>query len=632
MTDTPPPPRIAPFVCAATLAAVILSTASAGRAQQDGEFSVQRFEPVAGPKNYLSVAGARMDGDLTWSAGLMFDYQREPFVVRSCVSETDCSDPNASSPEDVGVVQDMFTWNLMGSLTPVKWVQIGLRVPVSYVSGAGIDVETGGPARDGLSGAGLGDVNLEGKFRFFGEPGDMIVLGAAADLSAPLGHATGSGNYIGNRTPLTGGIRAIADFSIEDFSAAANLRGVFKQNSSLGDTTLGPELRWGVAAGYLVHPLFRPFVEGFGATAFSTTNGTNAIEVDGGLQILPLEGSLIITVAGGTGLLQGIGVPLVRGIAGITYAYDGVDDSDGDGILDADDACPADAEDKDGVRDEDGCPEEDVDSDNIPDEVDRCPEQPETENFYEDDDGCPDEAADADGDGVFDEMDKCPNDKGGMRRPDFLGCPDTDQDGVADKVDRCADAKEDTDGFDDLDGCPDPDNDGDGVEDAMDECADEKENVNGVDDQDGCPDFDPDEDGDGLSDAVDKCPTAAERLNAIDDLDGCPDFGGVELAKVNPSRIELLATLTFDGSGKPTGQGKKALGALAAGLKNWAGIRRIAVNVSAADAATADARAKGIVAELVAAGVEASRLVPKGTAGSEAVGFVVLESPRWKAP
>jgi OmpA-OmpF porin, OOP family len=614
----------------------MLLTSTAGQAQeasaQNGEFSVQRFEPVAGPKNFLTVAGARMSGDLTWSAGMMFDYQRDPFVVRSCVSDTDCSDPNASSPEDVAVVADMFTWNVMGSLTPVEWVQIGLRVPVAYVTGAGIDLETGGAADEGLSGAGLGDMNLEGKFRVYGEPDDMLVIGAAADLSAPLGHATGSGKYIGNETPLAGGIRAIMDLKLDDLSIAANLRGVFKKNASLGDTTLGPEFRWGAAAGYLVHPLFRPFVEGFGSTTFSTNNGANAVEIDGGLQILPLDGRLIITVAGGTGVLQGIGVPVARGIAGITFAYDGVDDEDEDGVPDADDQCPTDAEDRDNVEDADGCPEDDADHDNIPDEVDGCPLDAETENLFEDDDGCPDSVSDSDGDGVFDEKDKCPNEKGGMRRPEFLGCADDDQDGVANKADRCKGEQEDTDGFEDLDGCPDPDNDGDGVPDLMDECADEKENKNGIDDSDGCPDFGPDKDGDGIGDADDKCVDQPERLNGVADRDGCPDFGGAELAKVNPKRIEAITPIAFGADGKPTAQANKTLGAIAAGLQNWAGIRKVAVVVTAADPKVAQARAEAVVAKLVAAGVAAARLTASGQAGADGVKLSVVESPRWAEP
>ncbi len=67
-------------------------------------------------------------------------------------------------------------------------------------------------------------------------------------------------------------------------------------------------------------------------------------------------------------------------------------DRDGDGIVDASDACPDEPEDKDGIQDDDGCPEDDADSDGIADPDDRCPTEPETVNGFEDDDGCPDTA------------------------------------------------------------------------------------------------------------------------------------------------------------------------------------------------------------------------------------------------
>jgi outer membrane protein OmpA-like peptidoglycan-associated protein len=65
-------------------------------------------------------------------------------------------------------------------------------------------------------------------------------------------------------------------------------------------------------------------------------------------------------------------------------------DQDGDGILDENDLCPRDPEDKDGFEDGDGCPDPDNDKDRILDKDDKCPNEPETYNGFEDDDGCPD--------------------------------------------------------------------------------------------------------------------------------------------------------------------------------------------------------------------------------------------------
>ena len=65
-------------------------------------------------------------------------------------------------------------------------------------------------------------------------------------------------------------------------------------------------------------------------------------------------------------------------------------DQDGDGILDADDKCPADKEDGKPPDPNDGCPNPDEDADGIPVPQDKCPTEPETVNGFEDEDGCPD--------------------------------------------------------------------------------------------------------------------------------------------------------------------------------------------------------------------------------------------------
>ena len=66
-----------------------------------------------------------------------------------------------------------------------------------------------------------------------------------------------------------------------------------------------------------------------------------------------------------------------------------------DGVDDADDRCPYESEDVDGVDDGDGCPDPDEDIDGDKDGIygslDRCPKEKENENGYLDDDGCPDQ-------------------------------------------------------------------------------------------------------------------------------------------------------------------------------------------------------------------------------------------------
>ena len=118
---------------------------------------------------------------------------------------------------------------------------------------------------------------------------------------------------------------------------------------------------------------------------------------------------------------------------------------------------------------------------------------------------------------------------------------DRDRDGLPDSRDACPDQPEDTDNWNDQDGCPERDNDADGIEDGEDECPDKAEDRDVFDDDDGCPD--PDNDQDGFLDADDQCPEEAEIVNGNKDYDGCADEGLIEL---HNDRIVLEERVLFD--------------------------------------------------------------------------------------
>ncbi len=471
-------------------AGVLMAPAVAHAQATDGEFTAQRFDPAPGPRNYWSVRGVRTDGKMSWSAGLFVNYSYLPFVVRSCQSETDCNNPNAVQQSDVKVVENMVTGDALASLTPIPRLQLGLKVPVTWVKGEGL-TETGTGEPNGLSAVGLGDAELEGKFRLKGNPDDAFVAGVGAFLTGPLGHATAKGKYIGDQTP-TAGLRGIFDGAAGPLSVGGNLAAVYRGNGRVGSTELGPEFRYGVGVGFKASPVVRIVVDDFGGTKFSAKNGTNSMEVDGGLQITPLDSPIMIAAGAGTGLIQGVGVPRLRAFLGFMYVNEG-GDKDRDGVPDNVDQCPTDPEDRDGYQDSDGCPDPDNDQDTILDKDDKCPDKAEDPDGFEDTDGCPD--LDNDKDGIPDDRDRCPNQpetKNGYKDDD--GCPDEpdrDNDGVPDSKDKCPDQAEDTDGFQDTDGCPDPDNDNDGIPDAQDQCDGQPETWNGYQDDDGCPDTPP---------------------------------------------------------------------------------------------------------------------------------------------
>ena len=250
----------------------------------------------------------------------------------------------------------------------------------------------------------------------------------------------------------------------------------------------------------------------------------------------------------GTGIVAGLGSPEPRVFLGAVWAPN-FSDRDHDGVPDNVDQCPDQPEDKDGFKDDDGCPDPDNDQDTIPDTQDKCPNQAEDFDQFQDADGCPD--PDNDNDGIDDLHDACPNDAEDHKPPKPNdGCPasktDTDGDGIPDSVDKCPNDPEDKDGFQDDDGCPDPDNDNDGIPDNFDHCPNDPEDMDGFEDEDGCPDLDNDKDG--VPDKLDKCPNEPETINGYQDEDGCPDSGPPPKAKIDlkSHQIVIMDKIFFD--------------------------------------------------------------------------------------
>jgi hypothetical protein len=189
-------------------------------------------------------------------------------------------------------------------------------------------------------------------------------------------------------------------------------------------------------------------------------------------------------------------------------------DTDGDGLIDGCDNCPAVANpdqedgDDDGVGDDcDNCPvvansqQTDTDRDGLGDVCDNCPE---TSN--------PDQS-DSDGDAAGDVCDKCPD----FFNPDQA---DADDDGIGNVCDNCLYTYNPNQA----------DSDGDGVGDACDNCPrpnpfQEDEDEDGIGDPcDNCPDIaNPDQadsDGDGIGDACEPAVPPDEADEQVDDEGG----------------------------------------------------------------------------------------------------------------
>jgi OOP family OmpA-OmpF porin len=163
-------------------------------------------------------------------------------------------------------------------------------------------------------------------------------------------------------------------------------------------------------------------------------------------------------------------------------------------------------------------------------------------------------SSDADGDGVADAIDKCPDTPAGIKVDEF-GCPvDSDKDGVPDYLDECPDTPIGI--AVDKNGCP-LDSDGDGIADEIDKCPNTPAGVKV--DEFGCP---VDSDKDGVPDYLDECLDTPIGITV--DQKGCP------VNETNLNKFFLAADDIFaSNSAMIKVEGKKYLDAVIAQLQKF---------------------------------------------------------------
>ena len=208
--------------------------------------------------------------------------------------------------------------------------------------------------------------------------------------------------------------------------------------------------------------------------------------------------------------------------------------------------------------------------------------------------------ADTDGDGITDDIDKCPTVKGVAK---YGGCPipDTDKDGINDEEDKCPDVF----GLARYQGCPIPDRDKDGINDEEDKCPD----VAGVARYQGCPV--PDSDGDGINDEEDKCP----NLAGVPENQGCPAISEEIKKKVDVAAKNILFVT---GSFKLAASSNKGLNEVAKIMTDNPDMK-LAIDGHTDNVGTdeknqilSDNRAAAVKAYLVKKGIDESRITATG--------------------
>jgi len=576
--------------------------------EADKTFSVNHFQPSPGPVTFFNVEAPELGDDLKPFVGLTLAYMHKPFVIFNCDVDDNCGE-EVGAYRPVNAVENLMVMDVLASFNFLKRLGVGLALPFNvWQRGDTFEVVTNGDtggqwlAKDHTytNIFVMGDLRLHLKVRIVGKEGkDGPMLSASVIPTLPIAAWAGWGDgYAGDGFMTITAPRLLFGYRVGAFRSAINIGVLWREKSEFFSAQTGHSLTYGAALGYSIIPEVEILAEIYGSKSFVSENfsdmESSPLLFLGGGRFRAKD--FVFSVAGGGGIISGIGVPQFQVIAGAGWApmeekkkeekFEITEwDVDGDGIDNDADECKDQPEDLDGFQDEDGCPDTDNDNDGTPDGYDSCPNEPEDKDGFRDDDGCPD--------------------------------LDHDEDGIKEPNDKCPDKAEDFDGFEDEDGCPEDDNDKDDLADAQDDCPDHAEDVDSFQDEDGCPDLD--NDNDGVPDATDKCPDKPETLNGVKDEDGCPDKGKT-LVVVTEDRIEIKEMIQFE-TGSAKIKGDKSFEVLDIVGKVLAGNTAVRVSIEGhtdskgnadKNRALSKERAESVKTYLAGKGVAADRLETVG--------------------
>jgi outer membrane protein OmpA-like peptidoglycan-associated protein len=440
------------FAACAALAAIAI----AGQAVADTEL-VQKnqgmeprlFRPAVDTKGHFTVDSTPVLPHLNISLALMLDFGFNGWLA---------VEQDGEEGYDNTYIERYITTMLAFNLGLWDRVVVGLQIPMIITGGKklGFSEEEDGPAiRRGWSTKGtFGDIAIHAKFHITRANFHPVGIGAVIQYQAPSGKSElltgepGAGAVSGKlildvepaswyRAALNGGVRYAINAEQDNY-----LRWDARDHTvnPQGDLLLfhyGPMLTFGLGQSFGVWPGLMDFViEIYGTQLMTQMSGMEylSLEAAGGFKFYIEANSYLLAgyahgiPTGATG--EGYGFQSVEHRMFLGFAFEpSMPDRDGDGIADANDACPDEPEDRDGFEDSDGCPDLDNDKDGIPDTEDQCPLVPEDKDGDRDEDGCPEEpadpTADRDNDRIPDVDDKCPEKPETYNgKEDEDGCPD----------------------------------------------------------------------------------------------------------------------------------------------------------------------------------------------------------------
>jgi outer membrane protein OmpA-like peptidoglycan-associated protein len=357
------------LVMALVFGSSVFGLASVGTAQTVPQFDLNQFRPSELTTDGFAVSQPDGQGHLRFGVQIYFDFARDPLELQVT---------NGPIPDQrLQLVHSQLTGHLVWSLGLWERLVIFMDLPYTFMLNDSLNdsqlafLDSIGQSVLVPRGRGLGDLYVGARGVLYGTREHIFQIAAQATLTTNTASASRPDqNYLGepSQSPKIGGwFEVLANFNAGDYIRIplnVGYKTNFQQEvPSLG---VGNQLTFGAGVQALLgQDRFMVTVETFGRTSADATNGFGGIqespvEILGGFKFLHPKG-FATGIAGTGGVTAGYGNPDWRLIGMIGYTMPGKQaptepelDTDGDGILDLDDACPNEP----GPPENDGCPVE----------------------------------------------------------------------------------------------------------------------------------------------------------------------------------------------------------------------------------------------------------------------------------
>jgi hypothetical protein len=371
--------------CAIALAFALSARPSAG--QTLPSIDVRTWRPPVDPQGGLVLEPVTTPGPWQYSVGLWAGYAQAPVTLRDRTTGQVVTQP----------LEHLLSADFVADIGLGERAAVGVDVPCFLwqkgASSLGSSVVTGGA----VPMTGLGDVALAGKVAILSNDRQGVRVGPGFALLGAATLPSGDRSSFMGDGSTTASLQALGEYALGVGAARAAVGYKLRTEQHTwprdpGSVSVGDEIPW--AVDFVLRP------KALAAALDADDRQQWEIGLFGALPVRPVapfglgrQGASVLSplliaagdrialghyrdtyvIAGADfGLDQALGVPSFRALVSFGWTPR-AHDRDSDGVADDVDECPDLPEDKDGIQDADGCPEDDADGDGVLDVQDACP-------------------------------------------------------------------------------------------------------------------------------------------------------------------------------------------------------------------------------------------------------------------